>query len=193
MEPQDETTTTNQTTSQATGTPAGAQKPDIPPAGQTATTAQGAQAEPMIPKSRFDEINNKLKALETEAKARETAEAQATEQRLKEQQKWQELAEQRETELATLKPKATMADALSIKLRAQIDAEIAKWPEQVKAMAPAKDAPITDWLDWTEKARALVKELEAKPPVPGNGRPPKAAGQSGGNPPPRPPVPGMRL
>ena len=168
MEPQDETTTTNPTTSQATGTPAGAQKPDIPPAGQTATTAQGAQAEPMIPKSRFDEINNKLKALETEAKARET-------------------------ELATLKPKATMADALSIKLRAQIDAEIAKWPEQVKAMAPAKDAPITDWLDWTEKARALVKELEAKPPVPGNGRPPKAAGQSGGNPPPRPPVPGMRL
>ena len=68
------------------------------PEGQAQQTPAAAQntetpAEHMIPKSRFDELNKELKAikaqLETEAKAKEAAEAQ----RLKEQGEWKSLAE----------------------------------------------------------------------------------------------------
>lgn len=204
MPPQDPNTTTttgSSTTVTPTGTPAGAQNAETPPAGQNGTAAPASggqtttQVETMIPKSRFDEVNDQLKALKTEAEQRKAAEAKAAEDRLKEQAKWQELAEQRQGELDALRPKAQLADDLSTKLRTQIDAEIAKWPDSVKAVAPAADAPITAWLDWVEKGRALVKELtENKQPVHGNGRPPvKPAGPGGGPPPSQPAGPGMRL
>lgn len=188
MEPQPQTPPTAPTEPPTTpGTPAGALKTETPPG--TPPT------ENMVPLSRFNEVNDQLKALKTEAEQRKAAEAKAAEDRLKEQAKWQELAEQRQGELDALRPKAQLADDLSTKLRTQIDAEIAKWPDSVKAVAPAADAPITAWLDWVEKGRALVKELtENKQPVHGNGRPPvKPAGPGGGPPPSQPAGPGMRL
>lgn len=177
---------------QTTVTETGTQQTATAPAGAKNTENQAA--EHMIPISRFNEVNDELKALKAKNAAQEAAEAQAAEQRLKEQQRWQELAEQRAAEIEALKPQAQMANDLSAKLRAQIETEIAKWPEQVKAMAPAKDAPITAWLDWVDKARTLVKELEsAKTPTHGNARGPKAAGSAGQNPPKPPLSPGMRL
>lgn len=89
----DETQSVQVPEGQAQQTPAAAQNTETP-------------TEHMIPKSRFDELNRELKALkaqlETEAKAKEAAEAQ----RLKEQGEWKSLAEKYMAELDAAKQQA---------------------------------------------------------------------------------------
>lgn len=153
--------------------PAGAQNADKP----TGDDSPGKDEPAPVPYARFKEINDRLKQLEQEQRKAADAAAKAEEERLAKQQEWQQLADQRQAKLSELQPKAELADTLSQQLRAQIDAEIAKWPEEVTAMKPADDAPITAWMDWAGKARAVVAKLtEEKQPAGGNRRGPKPTG-----------------
>lgn len=108
---------------------------------------------------------------------------QAEEQRAKEQGDWQRLAEQRGTELESLKGKAEAADTYAAKLNGLIEAEIAQWPEELRALDPGKDA-LDARLAWVEKSRALAQRLGALPKAAdtdaGKGNRPASTPQPGG-------------
>lgn len=90
----------DETTNTATETDA------TPEAQATANTAaeptqtETAPAEVMIPKTRFDQVNDRLKAIEAEAAKAKKAQADAETQALAEQGKYKELFEKQQAELA---------------------------------------------------------------------------------------------
>jgi hypothetical protein len=135
--------------------------------------ADNQSQEHMIPKHRYDEVSNRLKALEDERAVEKQAREEEDSKKLAEQAEWQKLAENRKVKLDELKPKADLADKLTVLMQEQYDAEIAEWPETVKAMAPNADADILAKLEWMKKAKPLARELaEEKTPAYGNGRRP---------------------
>ena len=162
--------------------------PNAEQATETTATAQSSagtsnaetQAEPMIPKARFDQVNNRLKELEAES-AKKAAEQQAAdEKKLAESAEWQKLADKRKAAVDELTPKAEMADKLSALVLAQYEAEIKDWPEQVRRMAPGDEADVLAKLEWMGKAKPLAVELmEEKPPTGGNGRRPAPVSAAG--------------
>jgi hypothetical protein len=76
-------------------------------AGEGAGSHGGASdnGEHMIPKSRFDEVNNRLKQLEADAEKRKADAAKADEARLADQNKHKELADKRAAERDDFKTK----------------------------------------------------------------------------------------
>jgi len=143
------------------------------------TQNTGSTTDAMIPKSRFDEVNNKLKTLEREALTREAAQKEADDKKLAAAQEWQKLADKRAETVAELKPKAELADKLSEMVLAQYQAEIKEWPAEVKAMQPSEDASILEKLDWMNKAKPLALAMLADKPVQaGNGRRPQPVAAS---------------
>ena len=151
---------------QPSATPAGAENTD---------TGAG---EHMIPKSRFDEVNNKLRAMEEQAaklqKDREEAERKAAE----EQGEYRKLYEQATQKLGELTPKSKALDALSEMVNAQLKAEVDKWPEEVKALLPTEPTDTLVFYEAVNRTRPLAARLaEAETKVPtGNGRGPKPSG-----------------
>ena len=84
------------------------------PAEATANTPAVAkntdtQAEPMIPKSRFDEVNNRLKALEADSTKAAKAAKDAETKRLEEEGKYKELFEKQQAELTAAQAEARQA------------------------------------------------------------------------------------
>ena len=61
----------------------------------------------------------------------------------------------------------------------QINAEIAEWPDEVKAMAPTGETDPLTMLEWVKTARPLATKLGGLPPIPGNEPRPKQAGGNG--------------
>lgn len=165
-----------------------------PPAGATGATPQAGATEqgsapattpgkvedlPEWAQSMVAELRRENAGHRTKAKEAETAAAAAEEQRLASQQQWQELAESRQARLAELEPKSALADALTERIAARINAEIAEWPEEVKALLP-KDAPVLEYEAAVERARPLVAKLTPQtPPAAGNGPRPAPTGTAG--------------
>lgn len=134
-------------------------------------------AEVMIPKARFDEVNNALKKLQSDAAEQAKTQAANDEKKLAEQAEWQKLADKRKADVEALTPKAELADKLVDLVSAQYAAEIKDWPAEVKDMAPDDGADILVKLAWMSKAKPLaVAMMEDKAPTPGNGRRPKPIG-----------------
>ena len=133
-----------------------------------------------IPKHRYDEVAAELRKLKASASEQEKAAAKAEEERLAHQAEWQKLYEGSKAKVGELTPKAELADKLTEMVTAQYTAEIATWPEQVKAMQPDAEADILTKLAWMSKAKPLAVELMAdKTPMPGNGTRPKPAAPAG--------------
>lgn len=86
-----------------------------PPAG--AQTTETSTAEPMIPKSRFDEVNNRLKAIEAEAAKAKKAQTDAETQALAEQGKYKELFEKQQADLAAAQADAKTAAAKLLQMK----------------------------------------------------------------------------
>lgn len=150
------------------------QQPDAAPAaGELASLPEWAQT--VIKDLRREQAQRRKQAQEAEAAAK-TAE----EQQLAARQEWQKLAEQRAVELANLTPVAERYAALSSEITAQLEAEIKTWPAEVTALRPP-DADAAALMAWAKTARPLAQRLTqaAQPPVPGQGQPPKPAGQGG--------------
>lgn len=132
----------------------------------------------MIPKSRFDELNNKLKAME-EAQAKLQQEREEAERKAAEEQgEYRKLYEQATAKLGELTPKSQMADKLAEMVNAQLKAEVDKWPEEVKALLPEEPTDTVAFYEAVNRARPLAAKLaEADNRVPaGNGRGPKPSG-----------------
>ena len=108
--------------------------------------------------------------------ANDEAKRKAAEEKLAAEQKWQELAEQRQQEIERLTATATRYSALSEMVRKQVDGEIAQWPDEVKSLRPAGDE-VEAVIAWVEKARAVANKLKAAPPTPGQGAAPRPSGQ----------------
>lgn len=160
------------------------QETNTPPAGaQNADTGDGSNAtdkqnesEQTIPLSRFNEVNNQLRALQ-KAQAKADADAKAAEAaRLKGQGEWQKLAEDAQAEVDALRPLQDEVAALTATFAEQMTAEIADWPDEVKALAPEGEVSPMVMLDFLAKHRPLAAKLSAPPPANGNGPGPKPLG-----------------
>lgn len=141
---------------------------------QAASSAatQNTEAQPsehMIPKSRFDEVNNELKRLKAEAATKQQQEQEAEQARLKEQQKWQQLAEQHERQLTELKPQleaaTQQAERYKAAVEAQVKAQLANVPEHLHGLL-AKLDPV-EQLEWlAANADKLKPAVRGIPPTP---------------------------
>ncbi len=78
--------------------------------------------------------------------------------------------------LDELEPSAALAGRLTELITEQINAEIAEWPDEVKAMAPTGETDPLTMLEWVKTARPLATKLGGLPPIPGNEPRPKQAG-----------------
>ena len=145
----------------------------VPPADQgEPTTFTKEQIEAII-RDRLDRQRAQFEA------QRAQAERQAHEAALVEQQKWQELAEQRAAELAKLTPVAERVTALEALMSAQISARAAALPPALRELEPV-DAPIETRLAWLEKAHAAAQQFAGAGVVGagGNPRPAASAGRT---------------
>lgn len=176
---------------QPTTPAAQAQAPATPPAG--APNTETPAAEQTVPYARFKELNDKLKAFESDAAKKAAAQQAEDEQKLAQQAEWQKLADSRKAKVDELTPKAELADKLTEMVTAQYADEIKDWPAEVKAMAPDESADILTKLAWMAKAKPLATELlKDKPPIAGNGSRPKVAAPAGSKPAPVTPITDVR-
>ena len=114
-------------------------------AGSANTDAGQENAEPRIPKSRFDEVNNARKQAEAElAKLKAAEEARLEKERLDKGQHEQVIAE--------LKPKAERALQLEATLKEYLQGEIDAIPADLRTLVPAGD--VTQQLAWIKQAKA---------------------------------------
>ena len=143
-----------------------------PAAGELSSLPEWAQ---LVIKDLRKEQAARRKQAQEQADAAKAAE----EQQLAARQEWQKLAESRAAKLAELEPTAERYAALSGEITAQIDAEIKAWPAEVQALRPA-DADAVTLMAWAKTARPLAQKLTqaGTPPAPGQGQPPKPAGQT---------------
>jgi hypothetical protein len=150
----------------------GAPAPAPPAASGESETFTKEQIEALI-KDRLDRQRAQFEA------QRAQAERQAHEAALVEQQKWQELAEQRAAELAKLTPVAERVTALESLMSAQISARAAALPPALRELEPV-DAPIETRLAWLEKAHAAAQQFAGAGVVGagGNPRPAASAGRT---------------
>jgi len=116
-------------------------------------------AEHMIPKSRFDEINQKLSDAMKRAEALEKAAQEAETKRLKESEDFKALYEKAEAELSTLKPQAEKLGAYEKTLKETLDAQIAAIPEDKRSLIP-EELPIDAQLKWISRNRELLSKSQ---------------------------------
>ena len=117
-------------------------------------TAESKNTEIMIPKQRFDEVNEKRKALETRLAEMEKANKEAEEKRLIEKEDFKKLYEDTRGELESLRPKAAVAEESEKTLRSVLDAQVAELPESVRDMVP--DGTTSYKLEWLAKHKAKL-------------------------------------
>lgn len=117
-------------------TPAEAQKPE----------------EHMIPKSRFDDVNQKYKDAEKRLKALEKSAQDAETARLKESEDYKALYEKEQAKVLELQPKADGADSAHATLKEVLEAQIEAIPENKRSLVP--DALSTEQqLAWIARNR----------------------------------------
>jgi alanyl-tRNA synthetase len=127
----------------------------------TAESQKADKDEHMIPKSRLDEEINKRKELEERLQALEKVSKEAEEERLKDEQRWKELAEKRQQEIEALKPKASVAEEQEKSLQKILKSQIEKIPEDMRVLIP-ESLTTLEKLEWLE----LAHDKLAKQPGP---------------------------
>lgn len=149
--------------------PTGQQPAGNAPQPDQATEAETIESLPAWAQKEIRNLRDENKRRRQDAAA---AKAKADEDRLAEQQKWQELAERRSQELTAARARIDELTAVADRVMDSANAEIAKWPEEVRSMKPA-EATAAGLLAWMETARPLVARLTAPAPAPGAGPTPK--------------------
>ena len=139
--------------------------PEAQPAGEPAVTtpavAKTTETEPtehMIPKSRFDEVNDKykelVKAQEKAAKAQEEAERQ----RLEKQNEFQKLYQGAQEQVKALTPYKERFEAMLTQTKERNEERVKAIPKDKQGLVPEYDDPLklASWLD-TNEATLLAK------------------------------------
>lgn len=129
-----------------------AQPQPAPPAGAPNTETQ--VAEPSIPKSRFDEVNNELKRLKKADEDRIKADQAAAAQHAKEQGEWEKLAKQHETRVAELEPQQAKAERYEAALKAHLDTQRKDLPAHITALLDKLD--VAEQLEWIAANREAL-------------------------------------
>jgi chromosome segregation ATPase len=150
--------------------------PAVPPAEAKKTEPP---AEVMIPKTRFDEVNNKLKEAQAQLDAKSKQEQEAAEARLREKEDYKTLAEQHEAKVKDLEPKITELDAKAKRYEEAVTAQLktakAQVPEHLHSLLEKLD-PV-EQLEWIANNADKIKEQSNK--LSGIPRTPKPVGDNG--------------
>jgi len=126
---------------------------------------QTQNSEHMIPKSRFDEVNNKYRELSDKLAAMETERQQQEQQSLEEQNRFRELYEQTKAQLEALEQVKETAERFRGSLQATNESRIAQIPEDKHHLVPEFDDPVA-LSAWLDKAMPDLV-TPAKPKAPG--------------------------
>ena len=116
-------------------------------------------AEHMIPKSRFDEINQKLNDATKRAEALEKAAQDAETKRLKESDDFKALYEKSEAELSSLRPQAEKLGVYEKTLQETLDESILAIPEDKRSLIP-EELTVDQKLKWINRNRAHLSKAQ---------------------------------
>lgn len=153
--------------------------PDPPNVDPTGTPAPPAVIG-AIPKERFDEVNERMKAAEKALADLKAQQDKEKEKLLGDEKRFEELAKLRESERDELKAKADKAAAdlaaLEARLHAVADARVKELPEKLRNRVPAADKMSAgERIERIEELLEIAREINPAP-APGNGPGPKPAG-----------------
>jgi hypothetical protein len=142
-------------------------------------TPTQAQNEHMIPKSRLDAVIAERRELAEKLAQHEATAKLRVETELAEQSRWQELAEQRQNELAELKAVEAQASSYKSALEATNQARLEQVPEDKRSLVPNYGDPVKLGA-WFDANLELLREPK-KPLAPNlNGGSGAGAGNSSG-------------
>lgn len=122
--------------------------------------ANTKNSEHMIPKSRLDEEITKRKELETRLADLEKTSKEAETKRLQEQNDYKTLFENANKELATLRPKAVIADESQKTMEGLLESQVASIPEAMRSLIPER-LSVSEKLDYIAKNQALLSKQPA--------------------------------
>lgn len=124
---------------------------------ETGTTAPPTtQGEHMIPKSRFDEVNEARKKAEERIAQIEAEQKLEVEKRLAEQNQYKELADKRGEDLVKAQAEAAKVAGYEKTLTEVLAAQVEALPKEKRGLVP--DALTTQQkLDWIAKNAAILK------------------------------------
>jgi multidrug efflux pump subunit AcrA (membrane-fusion protein) len=148
---------------------------DVPTTPTESTPAEAKNTEQhMIPKSRFDEVNEARKQLQAQIDELTAQQAAQREQELAEQNRYKELFEDAQQRLAQLDSLNEQATRYQEALQATNKARLERIPEARRTLVPDYDDPVKlgAWLDANE---ALLIDPGKPTPPPADG----SAGSSG--------------
>jgi hypothetical protein len=162
------------------GSASGSGATDPATSAETKTTDTPPEQEHMIPKSRFDEVNQKLQALQADQQKREAAEKAKAEKDAAARGEWERLATERQAKLeAAEQGQQTAAERLTAyeaEMERQIKARLRALPEELRALIPEGDA-LTRYTQ-LEKVEAAATKLAATR-TPGTPSGPRGTGAAG--------------
>jgi len=124
---------------------------------QSTAGSENTGKEPMIPRERFDAVNQKLKDTEKRLAAIEKASQEAETKRLKESEDYKALYEKTQAELSEVKPKAEKAESMEQALKEDLEAQIAAIPEDRRTLIPT-ELPVDAQLKWISRNRPLLSK-----------------------------------
>lgn len=111
--------------------------------------------EHMIPKSRLDEVIAERETARAEALKLKTEQDKAKADALKEQGKWQELAEQRQKDLDVATGKAAKVDEYEKTLQDTLKAQLEELPAELRGLVP-EELTTPQKLGWLSKNKATL-------------------------------------
>lgn len=153
--------------------------PSLPAVPAAEPTKTDTPAELTIPKHRFDEVNNKLKEIQAQLSAKEKAEQEAAEARLKEKEDYKTLASQHEAKVKDLEPKVEALDSEAKRLRGVVEIQL----KAARTQVPDHLHSLLDKLDPVEQLEWIASnadKLKDAPKTPaGIPRTPRPAGENG--------------
>lgn len=131
-------------------------QPNPNPDPGAAPASPASNGEHMIPKSRFDEVNEERRKLSERLAQIEAEQKAETEKRLTEQSQFKELAEKRGEELAKAQAEAAKVTAYEKTLGDVLAAQVASLPEEKRALVP-EELSTSQKLAWIAKNAAILK------------------------------------
>jgi ribonucleoside-triphosphate reductase len=141
----------------------------------TSAVTKNSDNSHMIPKTRFDEVNNRSKELEKELAAVKEALNKAQTSRLEEQEQYKELYEKTASELSEIKPIAEQISVYKKTVGTLLEAQVAEIPEEMRSLIPEELGDVQK-LNWIARNRTLLM----KPAGPDIGAGNRGSGSSTG-------------
>jgi hypothetical protein len=136
--------------------------------GNNESSAATQNTEHMIPKSRFDEVNNRYKELAEKFDAIEKERAAQREKELAEQNQWRTLYEESQSKLSEMETVSERAERLASAVQATNEARISQIPEDKRALIPDYDDPVK-LAAWLDRAGPQLMDAGKPLPPPGDG------------------------